>query len=148
MWVRSLGWENPLEEELATHSGTLAWRIPWTEELGGVRITVSILLIISYKEHPHAYILFLPFPYFLRLSSNIFKHYKKVCSFYILIHSHIIKSVLNEWIIIQSCMISIPIYFQANEVWVPNSMHPLKQRESVRHSIFASEWIHWIHTVP
>ena len=32
--VRSLGWENPLEKEMATHSSILAWRIPWTEELG------------------------------------------------------------------------------------------------------------------
>ena len=31
MWVRSLGWEDPLEEGMATHSSTLAWRIPWTE---------------------------------------------------------------------------------------------------------------------
>ena len=33
-WVRSLGWEDPLEKEMATHSGTLAWKIPWTEEPG------------------------------------------------------------------------------------------------------------------
>ena len=33
-WVRSLGWEDPLEESKATHSGILAWRIPWTEEPG------------------------------------------------------------------------------------------------------------------
>ena len=32
-WVRSLGGENPLEEETETHSSILAWRIPWTEEL-------------------------------------------------------------------------------------------------------------------
>ena len=31
-WVRSLGWEDPLEKEMATHSSTLAWKIPWTEE--------------------------------------------------------------------------------------------------------------------
>ena len=31
-WVRPLGWEDPLEEEMATHISTLAWRIPWTEE--------------------------------------------------------------------------------------------------------------------
>ena len=30
--VRSLAWEDPLEKEMATHSSTLAWRIPWTEE--------------------------------------------------------------------------------------------------------------------
>ena len=33
-WVQSLGWEDPLEEDMATHSSTLAWRIPWTEEPG------------------------------------------------------------------------------------------------------------------
>ena len=32
--VQSLGWEDPLEDEMATHSGTLAWRSPWTEERG------------------------------------------------------------------------------------------------------------------
>ena len=32
--VRSLGWEDPLEKEMATHSSILAWRIPWTEEPG------------------------------------------------------------------------------------------------------------------
>ena len=31
-WVRSLGWEDPLEEEMATHTCILAWRIPWTED--------------------------------------------------------------------------------------------------------------------
>ena len=35
MWVRSLGWEDPLEEGMATHSSALAWKIPWTEETGG-----------------------------------------------------------------------------------------------------------------
>ena len=33
-WVQSLGWEDPLEEEMATHSSMFAWRIPWTEEFG------------------------------------------------------------------------------------------------------------------
>ena len=37
MWARSLGWEDPLEEGMATHSSTLAWRIPWTEEPGGLQ---------------------------------------------------------------------------------------------------------------
>ena len=34
-WVQSLGQEDPLEKEMATHSSTLAWRIPWAEEPGG-----------------------------------------------------------------------------------------------------------------
>ena len=33
-WVRSLGGEDPLEKEMATHSSTLTWKIPWTEEPG------------------------------------------------------------------------------------------------------------------
>ena len=33
-WVRSLGQEDPLEKEMATHSSPLAWKIPWTEKLG------------------------------------------------------------------------------------------------------------------
>ena len=37
MWVQSLGWEDPLEEEMAIHSSILAWEIPWTEEPGGLQ---------------------------------------------------------------------------------------------------------------
>ena len=37
MWVQSLGREDPLEEEMATHSSILAWKIPWTEEPGGLQ---------------------------------------------------------------------------------------------------------------
>ena len=33
-WVQSLGWEDPLEKEMATYSSTLAWKMPWTEEPG------------------------------------------------------------------------------------------------------------------
>ena len=36
-WVRTLGWEDPLEEGMATHSSILAWRIPRTEEPGGLQ---------------------------------------------------------------------------------------------------------------
>ena len=36
-WVRSLGWEDPLEEGMATHFSLVAWRIPWTEEPGGLQ---------------------------------------------------------------------------------------------------------------
>ena len=36
-WVRSLGWQDPLEEKMATHSNILAWKIPWIEEPGGLQ---------------------------------------------------------------------------------------------------------------
>ena len=41
MQVRSLGQEDPLEQEMATHSSVLAWEIPWTEEPGGLQSTRS-----------------------------------------------------------------------------------------------------------
>ena len=37
MWIRSLDWEDPLEQEVATHSSILAWKIPGTEEPGGLQ---------------------------------------------------------------------------------------------------------------
>ena len=40
-WVRFLGREDPLEKEMAAHSSILAWRIPWTEEPGGLQSTGS-----------------------------------------------------------------------------------------------------------
>ena len=40
-WVRSLGWEDPLEKEMATHSSILVWRIPWMEEPGGLKVFVE-----------------------------------------------------------------------------------------------------------
>ena len=39
--VQSLGWEDPLEKEMAIHSSTIAWKIPWTEEPGGLQSTGS-----------------------------------------------------------------------------------------------------------
>ena len=37
MWVQSLDWEDPLEKDMVTHSSILAWRIPWSEEPGGLQ---------------------------------------------------------------------------------------------------------------
>ena len=39
--VQSLGWEDPLQKEMVIHSSTLAWRIPWTEEPGGLQLMGS-----------------------------------------------------------------------------------------------------------
>ena len=47
-WVQSLGWEDPLEKEMATHSSILAWRIPWGEAPGG-RHTVH--RVKSWTQH-------------------------------------------------------------------------------------------------
>ena len=41
IWVHPLGWEDPLEKGMATHPNIVAWRIPWTEEPGGLQSTGS-----------------------------------------------------------------------------------------------------------
>ena len=51
--VRSLGWEDPLAKETATHSSILAWRIPWTEELGGLQSNGRIELDTTERLHFH-----------------------------------------------------------------------------------------------
>ena len=59
-WVRSLGWEVPLEKEMATHSSILAWRIPWMEEPGGLQSTglqrVGHIILLSYSCYTILYV--------------------------------------------------------------------------------------------
>ena len=51
IWVRSLDWEDPLEKEMAAHSSTLAWRIPWTEEPGGLSMgSPSVRHVMLYQN--------------------------------------------------------------------------------------------------
>ena len=52
MWVRSLGWKDPLEKGMATHSGVLAWKIPWTEEPGRPQ-PVGSQRVRHDSEHAH-----------------------------------------------------------------------------------------------
>ena len=51
--VQSLGWEDPLEMGMATHSSILAWRIPWTEEPGGLQSMGSKKIFHSFKQAWH-----------------------------------------------------------------------------------------------
>ena len=52
-WIQSLGREDPLEKEMATHSSILAWRIPWMEELGGLQFTGRKELDTTERLHFH-----------------------------------------------------------------------------------------------
>ena len=51
-WVRSLGGEDPLEKGMATHSRILAWRIPWTEEPGGLQSMGTEKMWTRLSAHP------------------------------------------------------------------------------------------------
>ena len=58
----SLGWEEPLEEEMATHCSILAWRIPWTEESGGLQSMGSQRVTHNWEcTHCKQYIQYIPF---------------------------------------------------------------------------------------
>ena len=60
--VRSLGWEDPLEKEMATHSSTIAWKIPWTEEpgrlqsMGSQKVRHDWATSLSFTLYPMIYI--------------------------------------------------------------------------------------------
>ena len=53
MWVQSLGGEDSLEKEMATHSSTLAWEISWTEELGGLQSMSSQRVKLQLSMHAY-----------------------------------------------------------------------------------------------
>ena len=56
MWetgIRSLGQEDPLEKKMATHSSILAWKIPWTEEPGGLQSMGSLRVDMTERLHFH-----------------------------------------------------------------------------------------------
>ena len=66
-WVQSLGWEDSPEKEMATHSSILAWRIPWTEEPGGLQstgwqkfgcngATLTLLIKLNIKKNNSAFV--------------------------------------------------------------------------------------------
>ena len=56
--VWSLGWEDPLEKEMATHSSILAWKIPWAEETGELQSMESQRVTQNWVTNTSAYILF------------------------------------------------------------------------------------------
>ena len=55
MWIQSLGREDPLELQMATHSNILAWEIPWSEELGGLQSIELQRVRASAHTHTHTH---------------------------------------------------------------------------------------------
>ena len=90
--VWSLGWEDPLEEEMTNHSSILAWRIPWTEEPGGLQ-SMELQRVEQDWEtytHTHTHTVDLQCCVTLRCTAQWFKHI--FVSMYLFIPFHILSS--------------------------------------------------------
>ena len=72
--VQSLGWESPLEKEMATHSSILAWRFPWTEELCGLQSLGLQRIRYDFHFYPLVWVRFHIFIGFLDSPSVNFLH--------------------------------------------------------------------------
>ena len=93
-WVRSLVREDPLKKEMATHSSILAWRIPWTEELGGLQSTGRKELDMTERLHFHFH-----FPTYIYMNEeeNFIQHpVRHRLVYLILVQLHILKYYLNS----------------------------------------------------
>ena len=71
--VQSLGWEDPLEEEMATHSSILAWNIPWIEEPGGLQSLGSKTVGHNWSDLAYTVLLLhMPHEYYMHLFGIFF----------------------------------------------------------------------------
>ena len=86
-WVRSLGWEDPLEKEMAIHSSSIAWKIPWTEEpgrlpsMGSQRIGHDRAISLSFSLLYLNGLVVFPGSYGGLISSFVWPPNKLTCSF-------------------------------------------------------------------
>ena len=71
MWIQSFRWEDPLEEHMATHSSILAWRIPWTEESGGLQSIESKWLFFTSLSLCNFYYILIYSLVFVQLLSHV-----------------------------------------------------------------------------
>ena len=102
IWVRSLGWEDPLEKGPATHSSSLAWRFPWTEEPGR-------LLSMGSQRIRHDWVTFtftLPFTKFLWLSMYSWM-LSVLTSLHQLLHLHSIQISLAALSVLFDALLSL-----------------------------------------
>ena len=77
-WVRSLGWEDPLEKRIATHSSVLAWIISWTEEPGGLQSMESQRVRHNWVTNTFTFhLLFLHWDFFFFF---LFICFKRICN--------------------------------------------------------------------
>ena len=118
MWetqVQSLGWEDPLEKEMATHSSTLAWQIPWTEDPGRLQFTGS-----QRVRHDWATSLHISLSLFIRGEVGFKQTLNKMIKFHqanSVIHSH------HQVLVLLKMILAIQLSFSSSDIdWWPQSV--------------------------
>ena len=126
MWVQSLGQEDPLEEEMATHSTILAWEVPWAVEpnslqsIGSQRVGHAWTCMLAYLRHLHHKRKMTPLP-------------KSLCPFPFLVHlSCLCLSTHHKgsMTFLATCKVSLSKHDEAQSVTLSGSMMSTKVEES------------------
>ena len=121
-WVRSLGWEDSLEKEMATHSSTIAWKIPWTEEPGRLQSMGSQRVGHNWVTSLSLFTLLSKQVTMLRVYSYFHNRYSKNAIHYILLMTHFLKMFWKHFLYIRTC-VCISIYTIHRSVYVCVYLH-------------------------
>ena len=118
-WVQSLGWEDPLEKGMATHSSILAWRIPWREEPGGLQSMGS-----QRVRHDWA------ISFHFSMPSDIYIYIGFHTSFRIIFFYFLLKTPLEFW---------PGLHWISRSLWIELTSHNINSSISRRWGV--SPWI-------
>ena len=125
MWetrVQSLGWEDPLEKEMAIHSSTIAWKIPWTEEPGRLQSMGSQRVghdWAIFTRSQSKFVQFLLYYLVCHFSKELAKHGSRKSDNrwkYLDPYVHIKNQVRNQYILISL------LYFSIGKLWISNHL--------------------------
>ena len=133
-WVQSLGWEDPLEEGMATHSSTLAWRIPWTEELASYSpqgFTESDMTEAT-KQQQRQYHLKVDYPNILKKESWAPKN---LCFWNVVLE----KTLANPL----DCKEIQPVHPKENQSWIFIGRTDAEAEASILWPPNAKNWLIW-----
>ena len=127
-WVRSLGREDPLEKEMATHSSTLAWKIPWSEKPGRLQSMGSQRVGHNWATSLHNFISF------CRIRNNVYTTYSTQSSRK---WNSRAKNIVGTSLVVQWLRIRLPM--QGTQVWSPVQEDPTchKATKPMHHSYWS-----------
>ena len=130
MWVWSLGWEDPLEQGMATHSSVLAWRIPWTEEPGGLPSTGSQRVRHDWRDLARLHSSFYTYPSVIFVFESFLSFLViEVCLFFLWGTTHSLSPYLFAS---QVLPWSLSLGLGKSESWPVSTWHPFGHYDKIR----------------